>query len=464
MCDNIVALGPATADGSVIFAKNSDREPNEPHMVTLIPRAEHDKGSITRCTYVDIPQVEETNAVLLCRPSWLWGAEMGANEHGLTIGNTAVFTREEYDTRPGLIGMDFLRLALERAANASRALEQITTLLETYGQSGSNGLGHEFYYHNSFLIADPREAWVLETIGSRWVAKKVQDIAGTSNTLTITTEWDLASDDLIQYARDKGWANKKGDFNVKESYSGAGFYTSYIYDVFGKGDERHARLTGLLEEQKGNITVPVMMNALRDHGASKGPAGKDYSPAKGIDQNPPCMHAGVGPIRASQTTGSLVSHLGAENQTHWVTATSAPCTSTFKPIWIDAALPDMGQVPTNHYNGASLWWRHEGLHRGTLRDYLTMLPIYKGERDEMEAQFLSEAEELEGETAEKRSEFMAQCFAQADQALDRWSEQVAETAESNKLPKGYRKLWRKLTKASGYNFGFRKDFTSSPTG
>jgi hypothetical protein len=93
-----------------------------------------------------------------------------------------------------------------------------------------------------------------------------------------------------------------------------------------------------------------------------------------------------------------------------------------------------------------------------------MLPIYKGERDEMEAQFLSEAEELEGETAEKRSEFMAQCFAQADQALDRWSEQVAETAESNKLPKGYRKLWRKLTKASGYNFGFRKDFTSSPTG
>ena len=226
MCDNIVAVGSATADGSVIFGKNSDREPNEPHFVTLIPRAEHPPDSQVHCTYISIPQVRETNAVLLCKPAWLWGAEMGANEHGLTIGNTAVFTREAYDTRPGLIGMDFLRLALERAATAPAALEVITSLLEKYGQSGSNGFRHEFYYHNSFLLADPREAWVLETIGSHWVARQVRDIGATSNTLTITTEWDLASADLIEYARRQGWANK-GDFNVKESYGGSGFYSSY---------------------------------------------------------------------------------------------------------------------------------------------------------------------------------------------------------------------------------------------
>ena len=36
MCDTMVALGNATADGSVIFAKNSDREANEAHELVLI--------------------------------------------------------------------------------------------------------------------------------------------------------------------------------------------------------------------------------------------------------------------------------------------------------------------------------------------------------------------------------------------------------------------------------------------
>jgi secernin len=59
--------------------------------------------------------------VLLAKPFWIWGAEMGANEHGIAIGNEAVFTKIPYDKQPGLIGMDSLRLALERAHTARRA-------------------------------------------------------------------------------------------------------------------------------------------------------------------------------------------------------------------------------------------------------------------------------------------------------------------------------------------------------
>ena len=151
MCDTFVALGNSTVDGSVLFAKNSDREANEAHEIELITAADHGSDELLQCTYISIPQVQHTHAVLLAKPFWIWGAEMGANEHGLVIGNEAVFTKVPYEKGPSLIGMDLLRLALERAVTAEEALNQITTLLETYGQGGDCGFTHHLYYHNSFF-------------------------------------------------------------------------------------------------------------------------------------------------------------------------------------------------------------------------------------------------------------------------------------------------------------------------
>ena len=158
MCDTFVALSEATVTGSVIFAKNSDREPNEAHEVVHVPAAEHAPGAQVRCTYITIPQVERTNALLLGKPYWIWGAEMGANSHGVVIGNEAVFTKLPYEKEPGLIGMDLLRLGLERADTAEAAVTVMTELLTTYGQGGNCGHTHDFRYHNSFLVADPSEA------------------------------------------------------------------------------------------------------------------------------------------------------------------------------------------------------------------------------------------------------------------------------------------------------------------
>lgn len=76
MCDTMVALGNVTSDGSVLFAKNSDREPNEAHEVVIVPSADHPVVSRVKCTYLEIPQVSHTYAVLLAKPFWIWGLQM----------------------------------------------------------------------------------------------------------------------------------------------------------------------------------------------------------------------------------------------------------------------------------------------------------------------------------------------------------------------------------------------------
>lgn len=65
--------------------------------------------SYVKCTYIEIQQVVHTNAVVLSKPAWLWGAEMGANEHQVCIGNEAVWGRESADGDEALLGMDLVR-------------------------------------------------------------------------------------------------------------------------------------------------------------------------------------------------------------------------------------------------------------------------------------------------------------------------------------------------------------------
>lgn len=100
----------------------------------------------------------------------------------------------------------FHRLGLERANTAEEAVDVITSLLEKYGQGGPcSELDDSHFYHNSFLIADTKEAWVLETSGKLWAAEKnVTGYRNISNGLTIGTKIDKHSQGLLEKAKGMG--------------------------------------------------------------------------------------------------------------------------------------------------------------------------------------------------------------------------------------------------------------------
>jgi len=440
MCDTIAATGSATADGITLFGKNSDREPNEAQNLCHIPGRKHDSGASVKCTYMSIPQVAKTNAVLVSKPFWMWGAEMGVNEHGLAIGNEAVFTRVPSEKGPALTGMDLVRLALERAATAQTAVHIITDLMEAFGQGGNCGYAHKLFYHNSFLLADPESVWVLETAGRHWAAKQVDGIYAISNKITIETSWDIASDDLVHFAVQKGWCRSAEDFSFARCYS------DFWYTKFSSSEHRRARAMTLLKAARGRLEITDFFAILRDHGDA---SSDSFCPNQGLFQSQLCNHAGWGPIRISQTTGSLVSKLTPGSSTHFVTGTAAPCTSLFKPIWVDTPMvldnPPAGEA----FDSNSLFWKHEWLHRLVLKDYHQGMRLIAPRRNELEADLLKQALSASDSDLPERQSIARQAFKKA-RNLDKEC-CVALKSLSPLTAHGflYSRAWRKWNAAAG---------------
>lgn len=386
MCDTVIAV----LRDRVLLAKNSDRDPNEAQALEWHRRGSHVPGSTVRCTWIEVPQVAETNAVLISRPFWTWGAEMGANEHRVAIGNEAVFTTEPY-ADSGLTGMDLVRLALERAATAEETVAVIVELIARHGQGG--GCGHErrsFTYHNSFAIADPNEGWVLETAGGDWASERVSSgVRSVSNGLTIP-----------------GFAERHGD-RLRTAVSAC--------------RTRQALTT---REAGDSPSAAGLMATLRSHGPRRWPR---YSIVNGA-MAAPCMHAG-GLLAASQTTASWVSDLRDEGTTHWATATAAPCTSLFKPFRVEEPV-ELGARPDDRFDDRTLWWRHERLHRRALRAPAVALPLFSAERDDVERRWLEDPPAS------------AAAVAEAEVLLERWTRSVAAEVAGDVRPLWARYYWR----------------------
>ena len=367
MCDTLCVMPSWSKNAHTIFAKNSDRSPNEPHLVIRIPARNFDGGSQLKLTYITIPQAAHTLEAILCKPSWTWGAEMGVNSAGVAIGNEAVFTRAKRGP-DALTGMDLLRLALEREASAKDAVNCITSLLETYGQGGNCGFDRNFYYDNSFIIADPREGYVLETSGSRWVVKKFTDRASISNRLSIHTEHSM-----------RGGAEEGFDF--------AGKLTE-PYNTRICASKQRQYITSCAIDSPADVAQ--MMAALRTHDPADEAGVFNHGSFKSV-----CMHAG-GRL-GDHTTGSLVASLrDGKPATLWCTAASTPCISAFKPVFL--SVPPVGPVFEQEIDAKNYWLQREVIHRGILAGRIDAAAL-RARRDALEKKWLREEQRLfDGDT------------------------------------------------------------------
>ena len=267
MCDTMGSVKQG------IFAKNSDRSPNEPQVVEWYPAAKHEEKKI-KATYIEVEQVPYTHGFLLSRPVWLWGGEMGVNDCGVCIGNEAVFTKGAYG-KTGLTGMDLLRLGLERSGSATQALSVIIELLERYGQGGNCGYDHDFFYDNSFLIMDKNELYILETAGSQWAYKKLP-LGSISNRLQLTNA--------------DAFSGERCNFMKK--------HLEPLYSHFSGSKQRLMQTSGCIEDC---ITVEDFIKALRTHEE------KNRFPLTGGSVTSTCMHAGG--LVGDHTTSSMIVEL-----------------------------------------------------------------------------------------------------------------------------------------------------------
>ncbi|MDF5690633.1 C69 family dipeptidase [Aquirufa aurantiipilula] len=432
MCDTFFSPSHRNVHGNAILAKNSDREPNEAQQIVRFPAHSRFQKRV-QSTFIVVDCPEQVHEVILSKPFQMWGAEMGVNEHGVAIGNEAVFTKLRLARKNnGLTGMDLLRLALEQSKTAKSALEKIIELLGKYGQDACGGYQDKgMFYSNSFLIADSHTAFVLETAGPFWAYKHLNSFYAISNLLTIGTDFDEIHPEAKAFAYQKSWMKEDVPFDFQMAFSEP--FMTYM----GRGASRKQQCE--LQAPSSNsiqFSVRDAFQILRSHKIQE-----DFEPCQG-DMGNICLHA-QGLLTPSQTTGSMVAELRENAQsTVWLTGSSAPCLSVFKPFYFRTNALNANVFPQSSDRlDHSYWWQWEKIHRRALADYSTIKSSIQRFQQEKEQEWVEEDQELSRQTdASKKEVFSQKAIEDCFDYLHQW-EQKNGSVQIKIWPVAYRLYW-----------------------
>ena len=466
-CTNLIVGKKASKDGSVIISYSQDDYGSfEP--LRVIPAADHPVGTMHPLYHYEsnnylgeIPEVAHTYGVVGLMN------EFQVSIHETTYGGRAELT----DTISGLIDYGSLMvLGLQRSKTAREAIQVMTELTEKYGYESEG---------ESFTVADPNEAWILEMIGKGpgrkgtvWVAVRIPDdcISGHANQSRIhqfplkDKKNCLYAKDVISFAREKGYFNgKDADFSFADAYAPADFGAlryceARVWSYFNKwaaedmspylpyamGDTK-GQVLPLYVRPKAPLSVQDVKDMMRDHyegtplaltedlgmGAWEMPYrptplsfevdGTKYFNERPIStQQSACVYV-------SQMRSWLPNHIGgvtwfANDEANMTVFTPCYCNMTQAPECYDKHTAD-----AFHFSTRSAYWVENWVSNMVYLRYSLLFPELQKVRDRLEADYNSLQAEVESKAASMSKEeavkyLSAYSHRTASAMMDEWNQ------------------------------------------
>ena len=442
-CTNFIVGKKASVDGSVITSYNADDYGMFANLCHF-PAGTHAKGEMrkiidwdTRVLHGEIPEASVTYNVI-----------GNINEYQVTIGETTYGGREEMvDTTSILDYGSLIYIGMQRAKTAREAIKVMTSLAERYGYCSEG---------ETFTIADPNEAWIMEMMGKGargkgavWVAVRVPDdcICAHANQSRIhhfnmkDTKNVIYSKDVINFARSKGWfKGKDADFSFCDTYAPANFEgrrfcearvwsffnrfdkTMNRYLAYAEGKEDGTEAMPLFLKPDRKVSVQDVMTAMRDHyedtpfaldkDLGEGPYGMPYRPTPLVFTVDSVKYFNERPTSTQQTGFSFVSQMRSwlprqiggilwfgNDDANMIAYTPIYCGSSRQPECYNTPNAD---AVTFNWNNA--YWVCNWVSNMTYPRYSMLFPSVKTVRDSLEQSYFANQKEIENKAIQMYAE------------------------------------------------------------
>ena len=462
-CTNLIVTKGASKDGSVMVTYTCDGE--------FHPRLRYDPPKdYAPEDYLEIKDWSDSVRGTVKQVPHTYGVVHLMNEHQVVIGETTFGGRLELENRQGLLHYWILmRLALQRVKTAREAIEVMTNLVEEYGYASTG---------ESFSIADPREAWLMEMIGSGpggrgaiWVARRVPDgyVCAHANASRISTfplndpKNCLYARNVISFAVDKGYydPNSGKPFSFCDAYNPAHpemlrYAATRVWSLFRQvapsrewSSDYHRGTEGaepypLWIKPDKKLSLDDVFALMRDHYE-----GTEFDMTQGIDAGPfgtpnrsrpitwevdGVKHAWERPISTQQTGFSFVSQSrsGLPDPIGGVLwyGVDDTYTTCYIPLYcgIDSLPPSFTVGSLGKFSWESAWWVFNFVANYANLRYSYMIKDIQMVQSELENNFVLLQPEIE-KTAlalqRKHPELLARFLTdysvgRAETVVDRW--------------------------------------------